>query len=210
VKLADAQGYDPAKLPGSNVRRLRLEAGVTLADFAKEAKRQGLKWGPGRVSDLEGGRVEAKLDTLLAVAQVLANLTGRPVTLPELFEGDPRAEFLGGEPVQPSEQTDATPTEVVRRNGWPDLASAAAELGVTEDQVAPVLLAYEETGLVDQRAAKALGLSVLELTCHTVALWGHNFEAERDRLAGPNAHAARQGEVTRQLRQQVQDRLDHN
>jgi hypothetical protein len=180
---------------------------VTLADFAKEAKRQGLPWASGRVSDLESGRVEAKLETLLAVAQVLANLTGRPVTLAELFEGDPRAALFAGEPVQPDEQFDATATEIARRGGWPDLASAAKDLEVTEEEVAPLLLAYEDAGLVDQRAAKALGVKVLELTRHSVALWGHNFTTERDRLAGPDAHAARLGEVSRALRAQIQERL---
>lgn len=167
MKLPES-AFDPAKLPGQAVRRLRTEAGVTLAEFAKEAKRQGLKWAPTRVSDLESGRVEAKLETLVAVAQVLANLTGRPVTLAELFEGDSRAGLFNGEPVQPDAQVDATPTDVARRNGWETVAEAAEELGVAEDQVAPVLLAYEDTGLVDQRAAKELQLTVRDLTKHAV------------------------------------------
>lgn len=198
----------PGKLPGQHVRQIRLDAGVTLQDFAKEAKRCGLGWAPARVSDLESGRVDAKLDTIVKVAQTLANLLGRPVTLAELLGGHPYAALLRGEPVQP-EQADATPTDVARRGGYESVEQAAEDLGVEPDQAAAVLLAYEDTGLVDQRAASELGLSVRDLTIYSFRLWGSNFTAERDRRGGPGAHAAKLGEATRAMRAEIREHLDH-
>ncbi|PVY29912.1 helix-turn-helix domain-containing protein [Williamsia muralis] len=210
MKLSESRERFIRKVLGGNVRRLRLAAGVRVEDLAKEAKRQGLQWSVSRVGDMEGGRVEAKVETLLAVAQALANVTGQPVTLADLMAGEDRAAWFQGEPVQPEPEPEqqVAPADIARRNSYESLQHAAEKLQVSEAEVAPVLLAYEDTGLVDQRAAKALGLKVKELTRHAVALWGHNFTTERDRVAGPDAHAARLGEVNRALRAQVQERLD--
>jgi hypothetical protein len=53
-----------------------------MAEFLK-----WLQWSTGRVGDFEGGRAAANLATLLAVAAALGDITGRPVTLAELFAG---------------------------------------------------------------------------------------------------------------------------
>lgn len=210
----------PSRVVGSNVRRLRKQADVTLEVLSKEAKRHGLKWSGGRVADFEGGRVDVTVDTLLAVAQALANVTGQPVTLADLlaFDGPgldvngrtvPNADKLfRGEPLQPVADEKATPTELVKRNGFADLADASEKLGVPKQKVAALLLAREDAGLVDRRAARSLGVPLDELTRQSVLLWGRSFSAQRDKVAGPDAHAARLGEVTRELRQQVQEQLD--
>ncbi|WP_018178498.1 helix-turn-helix domain-containing protein [Jongsikchunia kroppenstedtii] len=206
MKLDDARWAqkNPGKLPGKHVRQLRLDAGVTLEAFAKEARRCGLQWQTGRVSDLESGKVDAKLDTLARVAQVLANLLDRPVTVEEVLGGGhPWVQMLR-DGVTPDRRDEATPTDVARRNGWPDLASAATELGVPEGHVVPLLLAYEDTGLVDKRAARELGMSVRELTVQSYRLWGRNFTQERDRRAGEGAHAAALGDATRAMRAEIE------
>lgn len=210
MKLDDAQwaAEHPGKVPGQYVRHQRLDAGITLEDFAKEARRCGLPWQTGRVSDLESGRVEAKLDVLVKVAQVMANLTGAPVGLADLLGGHPYAQHVRGQPVTPDRRDEATPTDVVRRNGWVEVEEAATELGVSPDDVVPLLLAYEDTGLPDQRTAKEFRMTVRELTNHAFRLWGRNFTAERDRRAGEGAHAAKLGDATRELRAELREHLD--
>src|SRR5271156_2866079 len=77
-----------AQVIGGNARRMRLDAGVTLEQFAQSARLYGLPWTTGRVGDLEAGRVAASVATLYGVALVLQHVTGQPVTLAELFAGD--------------------------------------------------------------------------------------------------------------------------
>lgn len=213
--------HKPPQVVGSNVRRLRKEADVNLQDFAKEAKRQGLKWAPGRVSDLEGGRVDLNLATLVSVAQVLANLSGRPVALADLLATEGKFDVNGrtltgldalfrGEPVQPAEEKKATPTELAKRNSYDSLADAADKLGVPKAKVGPVLLAYEDAGLVDRRAATALGLKVKELCAHSVLLWGRGFAAQRDHVAGAGANVAELAQANRDLRAELQERLNNS
>lgn len=196
---------------GVNARRIRLAAGASLEDFAEAIAHQGLNWSTGRVGDLEGGRVDAKLSNVLAVAQTLANLSGEPVSVADLFAGSEFESLLRGGPVQPQENhgvdADPTPTDLARRNGWLDLASAARAFGVSSRAVGPLLVAYDSIKRADRRVADDLGISLVELTEHAVALWGHSLVTERDRLAGPGASTARLGQFTRELRGQIEQRI---
>ena len=216
----------PSRIVGSNVRRRRKQAGVTLERFSQEAKRHGLKWSAGRVSDFEAGRVEITLATLVTVAQVLANVTDEPVELADLLEIEGGVDILGrtvfdvasmlrGVPVQPADEQRSTPTEVARRNGYRTLDVAAAALEVPKAKVVTLLLAQENAGLVDRRAARALGMSLAELTRQSVLLWGRGFSAERDRRAGPAGYeheggrtTAEIGEITRALRDELRPRFN--
>lgn len=208
----------PAQVAGSNTRRIRKEAGVTLEALSIAAKRCGLKWSAGRVADFEAGRVELSLTTLVAIAQALADVTGKPVALAALLAteapveiaGGTRtdvAELLAGAALQPQPDKPVTPTEQARRHGYADLADAAAKLGVTKARVPTMLTATEQAGLVDRRAARALGISLADLIRHSVDLWGRGFTAQRDRVAGADADTARLGEVNRELRAQIAARI---
>lgn len=209
MKITDSDDgmRDIRKVIGANVKRLRTDARVPMEAFSKEAKRVGLPYSVGRVGDLEAGRVEAKFETMLLLTQLLANVTGSPVRLADLLDGDPRQPLLVGETVTPDDQINATPTEIARRLGWPDLDSAAADFGVNRRKVSDYLKAMEESGITERRAAKALGIDLAELTRHSVALWGVNLSTERDRLAEPGANVATVGQITRALRDEIEARL---
>lgn len=216
----------PSQIVGSVVRRRRKQAGITLERFSQEAKRHGLKWSAGRVSDFEAGRVELTLATLVTVAQVLANVTDEPVVLADLLDTEGGVDILGrtvfdvasmlrGVPVQPINEQHSTPTEIARRNGYRTLDNAAAALEVPKAKVVTLLLAQENAGLVDRRAARALGVPLVELTRQSVLLWGRGFSAERDRRAGPAGYeheggrnTAQIGEITRALRDELRPRLN--
>lgn len=105
----------PVALPevvGRNARRLRGDA--TADQLAKAARREGLNWGTGRISDLEHGRVSPTLSMLVALAAALHSVSRTPVTLADLVEHDGLVQvtstravkdvalqrFLRGEPVQ--------------------------------------------------------------------------------------------------------------
>ncbi|MGB3698564.1 MAG: helix-turn-helix transcriptional regulator [Gordonia sp. (in: high G+C Gram-positive bacteria)] len=199
------------KAMGANARRIRLAAGASLEDVAEAIGNQGLNWSTGRVGDLEGGRVEAKLSNALAVAQTLANVTGEPVSVADLFAGTEFEALLRGEPMRPQpnngEDPDPTPTDIARRNGWADLVSAASDFGVSTRAVVPLLVAFDSIKRADRRVADGLGISLVELTEHAVALWGHSLITERDRVAEPDANVARLGQLTRELRDQIEARL---
>ncbi|BBY56691.1 helix-turn-helix domain-containing protein [Mycolicibacillus koreensis] len=197
---------DVRRVIGANVRRIRTRHGISLETFAREAKRYGLNYSTGRVSDLEGGRVEAKVDTVLALTQVLANLADQPVALADLFEGDQRAGLFRGQAVEPDGQTNVGPLDIARRLGWADLAGAAADFGVPQTKVLPYLIAMDQSGLAEQRAAKRLGIDLAELTRHSVNLWGVNLSEQRDR-AEPGANVSRLGQITRELVAQIEARL---
>lgn len=195
---------------GTNARRIRQAAGVTLEDFAEGIRHQGLNWSTGRVGDLDGGRVEAKLSNALAIAQTLANVTGQPVALADLFADTDSEALFRGEPLRPQDNhghdPDASPLDLARRNGWENLAQAAADFDVPQTRVTPYLVAFDSIRVTDRRAAKALEMSLVELTAWAVRLWGHSLTTERDRRAGPDADVSQLGSITRQLRDEIEVR----
>ncbi|WP_139813374.1 hypothetical protein [Prescottella equi] len=153
-----------SEIIGMNARRLRLAAGVTLEQLATTARLRGLNWSTGRVGDLESGRVQATLPTLLALAASLAEVTGRPVELRELLESDGPAEITGlfamdplslaavlsGKPFYPdptirgyvpegvetAEQhmANATVNDLVQAHGWSNKEEALRDLNLTDEE----------------------------------------------------------------------------
>jgi hypothetical protein len=47
------------------------------------------------------------------------------------------------------------------------------------------------------------------LAAAMAALWGRTFSAERDNRAGPDANAQRRGQVSRQLKAELQQVIRH-
>lgn len=211
MKLTDDnRPEDLRRVIGRNARRIRLANETRIETVAREAKRCGLPYSHGRVSDFEAGRVEAKLDTLLRFAQVLANVTERPVALADLLEGDPRAGLLQGRPVQPDlHKIYAGPNDLAVFCGWASDQQAATDFGVPVRGVAPYLVAFEESGQAEQRAAKALGIDLPTLIRHCVELWGVSLSTRRDRVAGDDDDTSPQrlGAVTTELINAIRERL---
>jgi hypothetical protein len=82
MKRAEPGPMTAAAVMGANVRRLRGDH--TAEELARHAQAWGLKWGTGRIADLEAGRVSPTLPTIYALTVALEDLWGsRPsVALP--------------------------------------------------------------------------------------------------------------------------------
>jgi hypothetical protein len=76
-----------------------------------------------------------------------------------------------------------------------------------EKSVEPVLDWRKAFGLTEERIASGLGISTNQLCDMSLQLWNTTFAAERDRIAGPDANAQRKGQVTRQLKAQLEEAL---
>ena len=81
------EGVDLSEVLAVNARQLR--GAATLDDVAKAVRRYGTSWTPGKVSDLEHGRVSPTLPTLVIVALSLSDVCGRLVTVAELVRVRP-------------------------------------------------------------------------------------------------------------------------
>lgn len=203
-----------AQALGQNARRLRLEAGATLEQFAATARGYGLPWTSGRVGDFESGRVAPTFPTVYAVALVLRDVTGQPVALSDLLAGD-------GEVVLTDSLT--LPLQSVRAavRGEPAAGESTGD--------APGLHGGMVVQDSDLRLARELGYSVAadgnpwpdtspgrhrsdashEPFIAMRDLWGRPFSAERDaRAAAENANVQRKGQISRQLKAQLREALE--
>lgn len=169
------------QLIGRNARRLRLDAGITLDALSQASRRYGTSWTTTRISEIERGTYTPQLPTLLTLAHILSTLSGRPVTLADLLDGDEDV---------PLTDTITLPATTVR--GFFQGAPVALP-----DTAEPDLGA--RTNLSDQWAAKKLGIDIAFVTNLSVQLWGGTFSEERDRRAGPDATRQRKGQYTREL-----------
>jgi transcriptional regulator with XRE-family HTH domain len=188
------------KVIGANVRELRLAAGVTLDAFALVARQYGLPWTSGRVGDLESGRVLPNLETVYAVAAALAHATGQPVTLADLLATD--------EPVSINDQLTAGPDQLhAAVTGGPVTGECedARESSYTAfNRKVDVYATYVALREADWRLCKQLGISREHGAAVMNELWGHTFSAERDKRAGADANAQRRGQISRQLKVELE------
>jgi len=75
-----------SKVIGARVRLLRERAGLTQDRVAVEARSLGFPWTSGRVRKIETGENTLTVDSFLAIAIVLSNLTSEPITLATLID----------------------------------------------------------------------------------------------------------------------------
>ena len=210
-----------AEVAGRNAQELRRSAGVKLEEFAATARHYGLKWTSGRVGDFEAGRTAPTLPTLIVVAAVLSDLLGRRVEPGELFAGKGRVAindrlsldlgavrsvFGKGAGVTALDVT-AVRDKVKRsiaeweelREGWPEPL-----LAVPPAKIARVRLAMSDS---DLRMCRTIGVDGYQGAAAMTKLWNKPFTAKRDELAtlaGPNVNAQKLGQISRQLKAELQ------
>ena len=63
-------------------------------------------------------------------------------------------------------------------------------------------------GATEKRTRKALGISSTLLADLSAALWNRTFSQERDRRAGEGANAQKRGQVSRQMRKELQAAIE--
>jgi hypothetical protein len=204
---------------------------VTQDELARAARRVGLKWTASKVRDFESGRSAPTFATVLALTAALDNATKvktvaaststgheiavslnpayHPVRLADLvnfdgevtvtedFEpsGDHLADFCAGGTWEHH--------TLALEQAWKsmgDRLSSQSEIDWTESVIDwPKVL-----GLTEQRVAATLGISTERLGAESLRLWNATFSNERDRRAGPDANRQKRGQVTRQLKAELQ------
>jgi transcriptional regulator with XRE-family HTH domain len=213
-----------ATVIGRNARRLRTKAGLTLDQVSIAARMRGLNWSESRVADFESGRVAPNLATLIAVCLALAEVGCANATFPELLRS--------GTPIQINDALLLWNEQVVnllsgRPAGEPNPLGQArkgvprsfTELEAHEWLIAeqyPISLenwaalsaVTNASGATEERTRKALGISSMLLANLSAAFWQRTFSQERDRRAGEGANAQKRGQVTRQMRAELQNAIE--
>ncbi|OBA64710.1 hypothetical protein A5647_24885 [Mycobacterium sp. 1100029.7] len=214
----DRRAIGLAELIGSNARRIRMEAGVTLNQVGIAARRRGLKWNESRVADFEAGRVAPNLGTLAAICVALTEAGCNEATVPALVRSDAPvqindrlrlqgvdlADLLSGRPI-----TEPKPI-------WPITGLSGGALSTLDRRELEVAQRYpfkdsralqrviESSGSTEDRIAKSLRISSALLANLSTAFWKRSFSQERDRRAGESANAQKRGQVSRHMRAELE------
>lgn len=229
----DIANPDLAAVIGKNAHRLRRNAQLTLDQVSIAARMRGLNWSESRVADFESGRVAPNLATLIAFCLALADAGCAKATFRELLRSIPPIQIngslllwdddvvnlLSGRPVQepkrlgqtrpdlPRSFTSLAPHEwsIAERYPVPDDAPSDATPETSKWATLTLDLALAKaSGATEERTRKALGISSMLLAILSAALWKRTFSQERDRRAGEGANVQKRGQVTRQMRAELQ------
>ena len=76
------------------------------------------------------------------------------------------------------------------------------------DDPATLRTVKRSAGATEERTRKSLGISPMLLATATASLWKRNFSQERDRRAGAGANAQKRGQITRQMRTELQAAIE--
>lgn len=208
---------------GLGARAIRLEAGLTLEAVATAAKPFGLAWSTGKVSDFESGRIAPTLPTFIAAAAALGAATGRQLSLADLVGGEGRVRINDKMSLEVAQLRAALSGKRAALSGKDVTAGAslAVTVKLTADATvihtsrlpkwardidpslhAQVLSNFRES---DARMCKNIGVEPDVGSAAMAELWQRTFSAERDHRAGPDANAQRRGQISRQLKAELQD-----
>lgn len=220
AKTSDTDIADLATVIGSNARRLRRNAGVTLDEVSRAARRFGLSWSETRVADFEAGRAAPDLRTLIPISLALveAGCVGAtwdrlltslpPIRINEslLMWDDELRRLLSGRIVSVKRLEDA-------RNEDDDHNQLSPEEWVISERFpiadpATLRAVRGSAGATEERIRKSLGIAPMLLAIITASLWKRTFSQERDRRAGHGANAQRRGQVTRQMRVELKTAIE--
>lgn len=188
-----------------------------LDDVAAAISACGLKWGRGRIFDLEAGHVSPTIPTVLLLCQAFSDLLGRDVTVGDLLAGAGRVDVydrpvplstvrdaLAGAPVNLPESRVST-TDLLKRDFLDQLAKRSPE-EIAPSRKGQLWRIYKQCGEAEERIGRSLGVggknSPLLEAMHD--LWGKSLSAERDKRAGADASAQAKGRITRQLKSELE------
>lgn len=184
----------------------------------------GLKWTSGNVSAIESGTSSVTITNLLILSYALGKLRGTPIGPFELlaFEGraktgikdltiwddDFRMWFQTGEvELKLSAEDAARAGEMIRSPDFVDQLKKSVKesfKGIPRD--APFDVGADVlSSPTEDRIARSMEIEAWKLRYWANALWGRDFEAERDERAGSGATAQKKGRITRELKAQIMD-----
>jgi transcriptional regulator with XRE-family HTH domain len=207
-----------AELIGSNARRIRMGAGVTLNQVGIAARRRGLKWNESRVADFEAGRVAPNLGTLAAICVALTEAGCNEATVPTLLHSDVPVQINDRLRLQGTDLANLLSGHAITEPKplWPAVGLSGGALSTLDRHEWKVAQRYpyrdsralqrvmESSGSTEERIAKTLGISSALLTNLSTAFWKRSFSQERDRRAGAGANAQKRGQVSRQMRAELE------
>jgi hypothetical protein len=213
-------------LVAGNLRRLREDAGATLADVSRAAWGNGLEWAPTWLGTIERGTKSLSAEQLLALPVVLTSALGHRVTLADLLTGDapvllgtdgrvsvpPRflRDVVTGEPMR---RPFATPVVVIEPSPEVGAAARAAErlreirrAGLGDVDIRALGRAESGAGDAETKLARRLGVAPIRVIAAAASLWGHSLTEERDARLADGAGPATT--VARRLTAELTARLD--
>ena len=208
-RMLDIVIPSPSVVMGSNVRRLRGEH--TTDELARAATAWGLRGGTGRIAEVEGGRVSPTVPTVYMLVLALKDLLGRDVSPAELFEGRGKVAMPGGDielhmlrsmlSDQPPQRPKPNTSEIT---DWIKDMQATWPKRLMDLPAARIHQTSAEMREADLRVGKSFGLDTYRTAAEMAYLWGKPLSAVRDEQAGPNAKAQRRGQISRQLKAELE------
>ncbi|MFK3672111.1 helix-turn-helix domain-containing protein [Leifsonia aquatica] len=201
---------------GAGLRRIRLENSLTLDRVASASSTFGLKWSTARVVEFENGRIPITLPTLMRLGTALTALTGRGVSLADLLGWDHWLELPGS----PGGLIHAEAFRQAFSGGPVDLRQGdelewASDAAIAPSQVLPgvpegitthqLRFGHEYAGLADERAARALGVSLDVFLSYALPVLGTSLTEYRDSRLRRDANAQERGQLTRRATKVVRE-----
>jgi transcriptional regulator with XRE-family HTH domain len=215
-RISENSPRDIPAVIGSNAKRLRGKADLTLDQVSIAARGRGLSWSESRVADFEAGRVAPNLATLFAFCLALADAGCAKVGIAQLLQSVPPIRInddllMYDVDLEKVLTGRAVPKIGVAEQGKVGGAEppglAAEEWKIAEyfpvEDFASLVAVRGATGATEERVCKALGVTPMLLAYISASRWGITFSQERDRRAGQHANPQRRGQVTRQMRTEV-------
>jgi hypothetical protein len=212
------QAVELSEVLGINARAIRGPA--KLDDVARAARSHGANWTPGKVSDLEHGRVSPTVQTLVITALALSDVCGRNVFPDELLESKQSITLAKGFDVTSDDLKailfrDNEAYGRLVRQSLDRLAAVAREKSVSlgHPRLRKVSVGLwrqvsADYGEPEQLLERELDIDRDRLIAEMAALWGKSFHAERDERAGSGANAQKKGRVSRALKAELRAVLD--
>ncbi len=217
------------------MRELRDEHERTAGDVAEAAQRWGLRWQRSTVASIETGKRGLSAEELVMLPVVLSTAFGvlskeNEIHLWDIFGGVEEAavgddlilttrglaELVTGK--NSTTRGHRRPQQAARVLEWLDPGGKRRARDARIERLWPDvdggLLAnfdnrwavqHAASGEAEQKAARKLGVSALDVAAVSFRLWGHGLTEERDDRAGDNA--TRRGHVTRTLVEDIQEVL---
>lgn len=220
---------------GRRMRELRDEHGRTAGEVAEAAQEWGLRWQRSTVASIETGKRGLSAEELVVLPVILSTAFGvlskeNEIHLWDIFGGVEEAavgddlivttrglaELVTGkssttrgyrrpqqaarvlEWLDPGAKRRARHARI--RKLWPDVDGGSL-INVDNHQA----VQHAASGEAEQKAARKLGVSGVDVAAVSFRLWGHGLTEERDSRAGDNA--TRRGHVSRALVEDIREVL---
>lgn len=158
------------------------------------------------------------LATLCAFCLALIDAGCKEATFPKLLRSlppirindslllwdDNLMKLLSGHRIAKQQRPEGTRNDDDHNLLTPEEWLIAQKFPVDGDDPMILMRVYRSAGATEERIRKSLGIPPMLLATATASLWKRTFSQERDRRAGAGANAQKRGQVTRQMRAELE------